>query len=558
MESKEGKLRVIPLGGLGEIGLNLMLLEYLPPGEGEAVGVAIDCGLMFPEQDMLGVDVVIPDIAYLRERGHLKAIVLTHGHEDHIGALPYVLREFNVPVYGTPFTLGLARDRLREHRLLGSARLHTFAPRQPWEVGPLRLEGIHVTHSTVDSVALAVTTPLGTIIHTGDFKLDHTPIDGRTTDLARLAEHAERGVLLLLSDSTNVERKGVTPSERAISQPLEDIITATPGRVLVATFSSHIHRMRQVMDISWRHGRRVGVVGRRLLANTRIAEETGHLSLPGGMLVDAAEVAGLARGAVTLLATGSQGEALSALNRIASDEHPQIKLEPGDTVILSARVIPGNGRAVARLIDHLHRRGAQVHYEEISPVHVSGHASQEELKLMLNLVRPRYFVPVHGEYRHLMRHCELARGVGLAPQDVFLLEDGEVLEIDGRGARKDGKVRAGRVFVDGLEDVEEEVLRDRRHMAEDGLVVVIVGLNLQSGEILAGPDLLSRGVIPVTEGADGLEGAKEVVRRTVTELPAELCADPGVVKERVRQGLRRYFRHTFGRRPVVLPVVMEM
>jgi len=555
----KGKLRIIPLGGLGEIGLNLMLVEYLPDGQGEAVAIAIDCGLMFPEQEMLGIDVVIPDISYLRERQHLKAIVFTHGHEDHIGALPYVLREFDVPVYGTRFTLGLVRDKLREHRLLDESRLHSFIPRQPWQIGPFSLEGIHVTHSIVDAVALAITTPLGTIIHTGDFKLDHTPIDGKASDLVRLAEYAEKGVLLLLSDSTNVERQGSTSSERSITRSLEDIIAHTQGRVLVATFASHIHRLQQVVNLSYKHGRSVGIVGKRLIANTQIAEETGHLSFPPGAVVDAAEVSRFDPERVTLLTTGSQGEPLSALTRIASNDHSQVKLEPGDTVILSARVIPGNERTVARLINHLHRRGAEVHYEKVSSVHVSGHASQEELKLMLNLVQPRYFVPIHGEYRHLVRHCELARGVGMATDRVFLLENGEILELDdeARAYKVDG-IRAGRVFVDGLGDIEEEVLRDRRHMGEDGLVVVIAGLNLHSGEILAGPDLLSRGFLPTTNRTEDFERAKDVVRETVAELSVELRADPGVVKEQIRQALRRYFRHTFGRRPVVLPFVMEM
>jgi ribonuclease J len=554
----KGRLRIVPLGGLGEIGLNLMLVEYLPAGQGEAAAIAIDCGLMFPEQGMLGIDVVIPDISYLREQRHLKAIVFTHGHEDHIGALPYVLQEFNVPVYGTGFTLGLVRDKLREHGLLDGSKLYSFVPRQPWRIGPFSLEGIHVTHSIVDAVALAITTPLGTIVHTGDFKLDHTPIDGKAVDLVRLAEYAEKGVLLLLSDSTNVERKGSTLSERAITRSLEDIIAHTQGKVLVATFASHIHRLQQVIDISYKHGRSVGIVGKRLVANTQIAEETGHLSSPPGVIVDVGEISRFDPERVTLLTTGSQGEPLSALTRIASNDHSQVKLGPEDAVILSSRIIPGNERTVARLIDHLHRRGAEVHYETISPVHVSGHASQEELKLMLNLVRPRYFVPIHGEYRHLVRHCELARGVGVAVERVFLLEDGEVLEVDEAEAHKVDMVRAGRVFVDGWGDIEEGVIRDRRHMAEDGLVVVIAGLNLHSGEILAGPDLLSRGFLPTTNGTENFERAKDVVRETLAELPVELRADPGVVKEQVRRALRRYFRHTFGRRPVVLPFVMEM
>lgn len=554
----DGTLRIIPLGGLGEIGLNLMVIEYCPADTDEAVAIAVDCGLMFPEQEMLGIDVVIPDFSYLREKHHLKAVVFTHGHEDHIGALPHLLREFNVPVYGTPFTLGLLRDKLDEHGLLDDTALHEFRPRQSWQVGPFTLEGIHVTHSIVDAVALAITTPLGTIIHTGDFKLDQTPIDGRRSDLTRLAEWGERGVLLLLSDSTNVERPGSTPSERTVTRPLEDLMAHASGKVLVATFASHVHRVRQVIDLSLAQGRSVGVVGKSLVGNIEIARATGHLQkIPPDAFIDVAKLADRDPHTVTLLTTGSQGEPLSALSRIAAGAHPQVKLAPGDTVILSSRVIPGNERTIARLIDHLCRRGAEVYYEAIACVHVSGHASQEELQLMLNLVRPRFFVPVHGEYRYLVRHCELARGVGIDPTGVFLLENGQVLEMTAAGAGVTEPVQAGRVFVDGLGGIEQEVLRDRRHMAEDGLVVVILGIAQQTGELLSGPDFLSRGFLP-TNTDEEVAAAKEVVRNTLSELPPESRTDTGVVKEQVRQSLRRYCRRTFGRRPVVLPFVMEM
>jgi len=553
----DGTLRIIPLGGLGEIGLNLMVIEYCPSGSDEVAAIAIDCGLMFPEREMLGIDVVIPDLSYLREKRHLQAVVFTHGHEDHIGALPHLLREFNVPVYGTPFTLGLLRDKLEEHRLLDKTALHEFRPRQSWQVGPFTLEGIHVTHSIVDAAALAITTPLGTIIHTGDFKLDQTPIDGQRSDLPRLAEWGERGVLLLLSDSTNVERSGATPSERIVTRPLENLIAHAPGKVLVATFASHIHRIRQVIDLSLAQGRAISVVGKSLVGNIEIARETGHLKIAPDALVDVTKVPDRDPRTITLLTTGSQGEPLSALSRIAVGDHPQVKLAPGDTVILSSRVIPGNERTIARLIDHLSRRGATVYYEAIACVHVSGHACQDELQLMLNLVRPRFFVPIHGEYRYLARHCQLAREVGIDPAGVFLLEDGHVLEINAEGAQVVEPVQAGRVFVDGLGGIEEEVLRDRRHMAEDGLVVVILGIEQQSGKLLSGPDLLSRGFLPSTNG-EGYEAAKEVIRTTLSELPRESLTDTGVVKERVRQALRRYFRRTLGRRPVVLPFVMEM
>jgi ribonuclease J len=553
----DSKLRIIPLGGLGEIGLNLMLLEYCPADAGDPVAIAIDCGVMFPEPEMLGIDVVIPDLSYLRERHHLKAIVFTHGHEDHIGALPHLLREFNVPVYGTPFTLGLLRDKLDEHDLLDDTEFHEFRPRQVWEVGPFTLEGIHVTHSIVDAVALAITTPLGTLLHTGDFKLDQTPIDGRQSDLSRLAELGEAGILLLLSDSTNVERPGTTGSERTVTRPLEDLIAHSHGKVLVATFASHIHRIRQIIDLSLAQGRGVGVVGKSLVGNIEIARDTGHLKIPHDALIDIGKLTDHDPQTVTLLTTGSQGEPLSALSRIAAGDHSQVKLDPGDTVILSSRVIPGNERTIARLINHLYRRGAEVYYEAVACVHVSGHASQEELRLMLNLVRPQFFVPIHGEYRHLVRHCELAREVGIDPNGIFLLENGQVLELSADGASIAKSVQAGRVFVDGLGGIEEEVLRDRRHVAEDGLVVAILGIEQQTGELLTGPDLLSRGFLPTTDG-EGFAAAKEAVRVTLSELPRESRTDSGIVKEQVRQALRRYFRRTLGRRPVVLPVVMEM
>ncbi len=552
-----GILRIIPLGGLGEIGLNLMLIEYCPDSDGEAVAIAIDCGLMFPEPEMLGIDIVIPDFNYLREKQHLKAVVFTHGHEDHIGALPHLLREFNVPVYGTPFTLGLLHDKLDEHDLLSQTDLHEIHPRESRQIGPFTVEAIHVTHSIVDAVAFAITTPLGTIIHTGDFKLDQTPIDGKRPDLARLAEWGERGVLLLMSDSTNVERAGATPSESTLTRPLENLIAHASGKVLVSTFASHVHRIRQVIELSLAQGRAVGVVGRSLVDNIEIARETGHLRIPPDALIDVSKVADRDPRTVTLLTTGSQGEPLSALSRIAAGDHPQVKIRDGDVVVLSSRVIPGNDRAIARLIDHLHRRGAEVVYEAVACVHVSGHASQDELQLMLNLVRPRYFVPIHGEYRYLVRHCDLARGVGVDPTGVFLLEDGHVLEIADDGACVVEPVRAGRVFVDGLEGIEYEVLRDRRHIAEDGLVVAVLGIAQQTGEVLNGPDLLSRGFLPSTDGAD-FAAAKEAVCTALNELPPESRMDTGIVKEQVRLSLRRHFRRTIGRRPVVLPFVMEM
>ena len=553
----DGQIRIIPLGGLGEIGLNLMLIEYRPADGSRPAAIAIDCGLMFPEQEMLGIDVVIPDFTYLREQCDLQAVIFTHGHEDHIGALPYLLREFNVPIYGTPFTLGLIRDKLTERGLLKQTTIHEFQPRQEWQVGPFTIEGMHVTHSIVDAAALAITTPLGTIIHSGDFKIDHTPIDDEQTDLVRLAEWGERGVLLLLADSTNVERTGANPSERTITRPLENLIAQAQGRVLVATFASHIHRIRQIIDLSVKQGRAVGVVGRRLVGNIGIAQDTGHLPIPSDAIIDTSTVKKRDPKTVTLLTTGSQGEPLSALSRIASGAHSQIQITAGDTVILSSRVIPGNERTISRLIDNLSRRGAEVHYEAISCVHVSGHACQDELQLMLNLVRPQYFAPIHGEYRHLVRHSALAREVGVTPENVFLLENGDVLEIDQEGAFLTEQVHTGRIFVDGLEGIEEELIRDRRHLAADGLVVAILGIDPQTGDLLSGPELMSRGFLTTTNG-EGFSNAKDVVRAMLSELPHESRTDIGFLKEQVRLSLRRYFRRTLGRRPVVLPFVMEM
>ncbi len=553
----DGKVRIVPLGGLGEIGLNLMIVEFCPAGSDRTEAIAVDCGLMFPEQQMLGIDVVVPDFTYIRQIDSLRAVVLTHGHEDHIGALPHLLREFNVPVYGTRFTIGLVRDKLGEHGLLESANLHEYRPREVWEIGPFTIEGIHVTHSIVDASALAITTPLGTILHTGDFRFDYTPIDGRKSDLDRLAEIGEAGVLLLLSDSTNVDREGTTGSERSITLPIEDLISNSRGKVLVATFASHILRIRQVMELSAAQGRLISIVGRRLVNNIGIAEETGHLPVQSEAIIDVASVRDRDPKSVTLLTTGSQGEPLSALSRIASGMHKQVTINSNDTVILSSRVIPGNEKTIARLIDDLNRRGADVHYEAVACVHVSGHAAQDELRLMLRLVRPQYFVPIHGEYRFLMKHCELARESGLDPNGVFLLEDGQVLEIDASGASEAGSVEAGRVFVDGLSRIQDEVLRDRRQVAREGFIIAIIGLDHQTGEILSGQDILSRGFLSVADGK-GYDGAKAAILIMLEELPRQQRSDSDVVKEQLRLVVRRYFRRTLGRRPVVLPFVMEM
>lgn len=548
-------LRIVPLGGLGEIGLNCMVVEY------GGAAFAIDCGVMFPETHMLGIDLVIPDLSYLQQLGeNFLGFVITHGHEDHIGALPYALRELNVPVFAPPMAAGLVREKLKEHQLADRVSLNVLKLRQPWQLGPFGIEAMHVTHSIVDAVALAIRTPVGTVLHTGDFKLDQTPLDDERTDLQRIGEYGAEGVLLLLSDSTNVEHEGVTPSERSVRGGIERVFRDTPGKVFFSTFSSHVHRLQQVMELAQVNDRRVAVIGRSLTASIQIATELGHLHYPPGLIADVGSLASLPPEHAVVLTTGSQGEALSALVRIAMGDHGQVKMQPGDSVILSARIIPGNERTISNLINHMVRRGATVHHAQSDEIHVSGHASQEELKLMLALTRPRYFVPVHGEYRHLARHRGLAQSMGMAPEDTFLLEDGNVLEIDGAGARVLEPVTAGRVFVDGkgIGDVSDIVLRDRRHLSQDGLVLAVLALDQHSGELINGPDLITRGFIFEDSGQEYLEQAKVVVRDALAQITPESRTDSLEVKEEVRKALKRYFARTLERRPVILPFIMEM
>ncbi|TMA78178.1 MAG: ribonuclease J [Deltaproteobacteria bacterium] len=546
-------LRIIPLGGLGEIGLNMLVVEY------GASAVAIDCGVMFPEPSMLGIDLVVPDVSYLRDRPErLQAIVLTHGHEDHIGALPFVGRELRVPTYATGFAHALVEQKLAEHEL--ALPLQRFKAGDTWRVGPFEIEAVHITHSIVDAVALAVTTPLGTIVHTGDFKFDQTPLDGQPSDLRRFAALGDRGVLALLSDSTNVERPGVTPSERSLGPKLEAVFRRAKGRILVSTFASHLHRIQQVFDLAALTDRKVAVVGRGMVQNVTVGQELGYLRVPPGLLVDLGELQRLPAERVALITTGSQAEPLSALTRIAMNDHKQVTVGPGDTVIFSSKMIPGNEKPIFDVINHLHRRGAEVQYETVADLHVSGHASQAELALMLNLTRPRYFVPIHGEYRHLVRHAALATEIGLAAEDCFILEDGDVLEIDSVGAHRAESITAGRVFVDGkgVGDVGDVVLRDRRHLSDGGMVVAILAVNQHTGEIISGPDLVSRGFAIEDESQAYLERAKEVVLEALAALAPESRTIPAEVKEEMRKALRRYFKKTLERRPVVLPFVMEV
>jgi ribonuclease J len=514
----DAPLRVVPLGGLGEIGLNCLVLECA----GEAI--AIDCGVMFPDTSMLGIDLVIPELEYLRQLGpRFRGFVITHGHEDHIGALPYALRDLAVPVWATPMAAGLITARLREHGLDQSTDLHVYRPGDRWELGPFAIDPIHVTHSIVDAVGLAITTPVGVVMHTGDFKIDYTPIDGRGPNIQAFAEYGARGVLLLLSDSTNVEHTGSTASERSVRPGLENVFQGAEGRIFFSTFSSHVHRLQQVLDLSEARGRRVAVVGRSLVNAIRIATDLGYLRTPPSIYLEASQLDTLPRNQVTVLISGSQGEPLSALTRIAMDDHGSVHMGPDDAVILSSRIIPGNERQISNMINHMCRRGARVYTARNAGLHVSGHASQDELALMLNLVRPRYFVPVHGEYRHLTEHIRLARSVGLAEEAVFLLEDGQTLEVDAAGARRGEPITAGRVFVDGkgIGDISDIVLRDRRHLSQDGLLLAVLAVDQHSGELIAGPDFVARGVFAEDEQPRYFEEARQVVRAALDAIAPE-------------------------------------
>ena len=525
--------------------------------------VIVDCGVMFPDAELLGVDIVVPDLSYVREnRDRIRAILLTHGHEDHIGGLPYLLEEVDAPVYGTPFTLALARSKLIEHDLIDSVELREMHPREPFEAGPFGVEFIHLTHSIIESGALALRTPLGTVIHTGDFKFDPTPTDQQVSDLHTLADYGRRGVLALFSDSTNIERPGLTPSERAVSQRLAHIMEDAKGRVLISCFATSLHRLQIVTDLAFEHGRRLCFVGRSMFQNSEVAIEMGKLRVPEGLLVPPQDLRKLPPKQVALVLTGSQGEPMSALARVAVNSHRWVSVEPGDEVVVSARVIPGNEKAIFRMLDHLYRRGAHVHYHDGSqpPVHVSGHGSAEELKLMLNLVRPKYFVPIHGEYRQLWRHLEMAKELAAVAEETFLLESGDVLEFDEQGARRAGRVPVGRVCIDvgTLDEVEEVILKERRHISEDGIVIPILVINEHTGMLETQPEIVSRGFVPLDEARELVESAREVILRTIEKSNIEEVGDWGVIKEKIRTALRRHFNEETGKRPMILPVILEV
>ena len=551
----QNTLRIIPLGGLGEIGLNMMVMEYA-----DSI-IIIDCGLMFPEDYMLGIDIVIPDITYLRKnKEKVKAFIITHGHEDHTGALPFVLREIKAPVYGTPLTIGLIKEKLEEFKLDRETEFKTVKPRDKVSVGPFEIEFIRVSHSIADGAGLAIKTPVGVVIHTGDFKLDQTPVDGEILDYARFSEYGENGVLLLLSDSTNVEKEGYTVSEKEVGVTFEEIFRKSNGRIIVAAFSSNIHRIQQVLDVAENFGRKVTLNGRSMVANVGIARELGYLKIPDGLVLDLRELDGLPPQRAVLLTTGSQGEPMSALTRMAMDDHKHIKVRRGDTVVLSSKFIPGHEKAISNMMNHLYRRGAEVIYEKVSEIHVSGHASQEELKIMLNMVKPKYFIPVHGEYRHLVKHSQLAEKVGVKKENIILAEDGDVVEITMDGIAVKEKVESGKVFVDGkgVGDVGDMVLKDRKHLSQDGLVIAILALNEKTGEVIYGPDIVTRGLVFEKESAELLEGAKSAVLAMLGTINIEAKTDWLEVKEEIRKTLRRFFNKALERKPVILPLIVEI
>jgi len=541
-------LRIIPLGGLSEIGMNLMVFEY-----GDSA-IVVDCGMMFPDAATLGVDVIVPDMTYLFDNAaRVKAIFLTHAHEDHIGAVPFLVERIPVPVYGMPLTLGFLRDKLEEFSI-DDIELRAIKPRDVVQAGPFRVEAIRVTHSIVDAVAFAIGTPAGTVIHTGDFKIDHTPIDGRSTDLATLGRYGEEGVLLLLSDSTNALVAGHCPSEVSIATALQTAFMNASGRIIITTFASHIHRIQQVIDLARKQGRRVFMVGRSLVDNAETAERLGYLRFPRDVRADGAEVDPRR---TVILTTGTQGEASSALSRMAIGEHKHVEITRGDTVIISARTIPGNERAVAHMIDNLYRQGAEVLTWDMAEIHVSGHACQEELKLMLNLTRPKFFIPIHGTLRHLIHHARLAEQVGI-PHGV-VITNGQVAEIEGDEFRVlEERVPNGKVFIDAeAEEVPEIVVRDRQHLAEDGFVIVVAAVD-SDGKLVRDPEIITRGLVHVDSNQEMLEELRRMLIGMFTEMPAEELRDSELLQESMRGMLKRYFRKTMGRRPMILPVIWEM
>ena len=554
MAKFQHKVQIIPLGGLGEIGKNMTVFRY-----GDDI-ILIDAGLMFPEDDMLGIDLVIPDITYLIEnQDKVKGIFLTHGHEDHIGALPYVMKQIDCPVYGTALTLGILQGRLKENGV-GNENLRVVKPGDKITAGAFKLDFIRVNHSIPDAVAIAINTPIGTIIHTGDFKIDHTPVDGQVMEFNKFAEYGDRGVLCLLADSTNAERPGFTPSEKMVGQTFDEEFRYAKHRIIVATFSSNVHRIQQVIDTAIKYDRKVAVIGRSMVNVVNISREMGYLKAPDGVIIDIDETHNYTPEKVVIITTGSQGEPMSALTRMAMNDHKKVDIMPGDTVIISATPIPGNEKLVSRTIDHLYKLGADVIYEKSNGVHVSGHASQEEIKMMHNLVRPKFFMPVHGEYRHLVKHANLAKSLGMPADHSVIGENGSVIELTKNSIGINGKVPAGKVLVDGLGvgDVGNIVLRDRRQLSQDGIMIVVVTIDKESCHVVSGPDIVSRGFVYVREAEDLMDEARDKVQAALERCEENNVSEWSAIKSTVRDSLGRFLFERTRRRPMILPIIMEI
>jgi len=551
----KAKLKLIPLGGLNEIGKNMTAVEY------KDTIVIIDCGLMFPDEEMLGIDLVIPDVTYLvKNKEKVKAILLTHGHEDHIGALPYVLPQINVPVYGTKLTLGLVENKLKEFGLLSLVERIIVKPKDTVKFGELEVEFIKTSHSIADSVALAIHTPVGIIVHSGDFKIDYQPIDGELIDLHRFAELGKQGVLVLMGDSTNVERPGYTMSESTVGATFMELFRGAGGRVILATFASNIHRIQQAINAAVMFNRKVAVVGRSMVNVIGVATELGYINIPEGVMIEVDHIDKYPNDRIMILTTGSQGEPLSALARMSTAEHRKVTIIPGDRVVISANPIPGNEKLVSRVINQLFKKGADVIYESLVDIHVSGHAYQEELKLLQALIKPKYFVPVHGEYRHLTQHAQLAEKMGVNKENIFIADIGTVLEFTKDSGRTAGTVVAGKVLVDGLGvgDVGNIVLRDRKHLSQDGLIVVVVTISKETGQVVAGPDIISRGFVYVRESEDLMEEAKGVIKDALAKCEEKQITEWGTIKSEVRESLREFIYERTKRNPMILPIIMEI
>lgn len=554
-EFKKGKLKIIPLGGIEEIGKNITVFEY------EDEMILVDCGLEFPEDNMLGVDMVIPDVTYLEKNvDKLKGLVVTHGHEDHIGSIPYVLKKVNMPIYATKLTIGLIKNKLEEHQLLNSTKLFSVNQGETVNFGKIKVEFIRSCHSIPDSVMLAIKTPVGTVLHTGDFKIDYTPIDGNVMDFGRIAELGNEGILALMSDSTNAERKGYTMSESTVGDVFEKLFQNCKKRIVVATFASNVHRVQQILSSAVKHGRKVAVCGRSMMNMIETATELGYIHVPENTFIDIDLIKNYTDDQLVIITTGSQGETMSALKRMASGEHRKVEITPNDLVIISATPIPGNEKSVSKVIDDLMQIGAEVVYSALEDVHVSGHACQEEQKLIIALARPKYFIPVHGEYRQLIAHGETAELMGIPRENIFLMKNGRVLEMNDREAKLTGAVPSGKILVDGLGvgDVGNIVLRDRQHLSQDGLIIIVMTMDGNSGEIVSGPDVISRGFVYVRESENLMEDVKKQIRLEVQKFEDKNITDWSTIKATLRDSLREYIFQKTKRNPMILPIIMEV